>query len=242
MLGVSLLPSASYAVLNLIDRYTQSRALADQSTTLVPVLDERAWLDVAYQLRRYGFLIIPALLALYLLSTRERRGASRIGLTLNRSGSDLGHGLTLAALVGVPGLAFYLAGRALGLNVEIQTTSQDAVWWSILILLVGALANAIIEEIVVVGYLSERLRDLAWATPAIIAASALLRGSYHLYQGPGMAVGNVAMGVLFAWYYLVWRGGRRVMPLVIAHFAIDAVAFIGYAALPQSWLATLGIV
>lgn len=241
MLGVSLLPSATYAIINLIDRYTRSTALADQSTTLVPVIDERPWLDVLYQLRRYGFLIIPAFLALYLLSQNGRSATRRIGLTFTHPLRDGAHGLALAAAVGIPGLAFYLAGRALGLNVNVEPTSQGVAWWSLLILLIGALANAIIEEVVVVGYLAERLRDLTWAVPAIIAVSAILRGSYHLYQGPGMAIGNVAMGVLFAWYYLVWRGGRRVMPLVVAHFAIDAVAFVGYAVLPAAWLAAIGI-
>ena len=72
-------------------------------------------------------------------------------------------------------------------------------------------------------------------------ASAVLRGSYHLYQGPGMAIGNVAMGVLFAWYYLVPSWGKRVMPLVIAHTLIDITAFVGYSLIPAQWLAALGL-
>ena len=64
--------------------------------------------------------------------------------------------------------------------------------------------------------------------PAAIAVSALVRGTYHLYQGFGGFVGNVVMGVVFA---LVWRRTRRVGPLVVAHTLIDVVAFIGYAVL-----------
>ena len=56
-----------------------------------------------------------------------------------------------------------------------------------------------------------------------------------LYQGFGAFVGNIAMGVLFGWLYS--RTGR-VLPLVIAHFAIDAAIFVGYpwAAATFSWL------
>ena len=57
-------------------------------------------------------------------------------------------------------------------------------------------------------------------------ASSLLRGAYHLYQGFGAGLGNVAMGLVFGY---VWQRTGRLWPLVIAHGLIDAVAFVGYA-------------
>ena len=70
---------------------------------------------------------------------------------------------------------------------------------------------------------------------AIILTSALLRGSYHLYQGFGGFVGNAVMGVVFGWLY---TRTRRVMPLVVAHTLLDVVAFVGYALLRErlTWL------
>ena len=88
------------------------------------------------------------------------------------------------------------------------------------------------------GYLIERLEDLGWRPGATVAASAVLRGAYHLYQGIGPFFANIAMGVIFALYY---RRRRRTMPLVIAHTLLDVVAFVGYALLPASLLATLGL-
>ncbi len=79
-----------------------------------------------------------------------------------------------------------------------------------------------------VGYLFVRLRQLGWSTPAIILASAVLRGSYHLYQGFGPFIGNVLMGLLFAYFY---TRTRRVLPLVIAHALIDITGFVGFALL-----------
>lgn len=241
VLGITVLASATYAVLNLVDRYTIDVPLADQSAALNTTINARPWLDLLYQLRRVVLIALPALLAIYLLAPTIGGAFRRIGLDFSRFGTDLLHGVTLAACVGIPGLGVYLAGRALGVTVEVQPANLAAVWWTVPVLILAALANGFLEETVVVGYLAVRLGDLRWTIPAIIAASALLRGSYHLYQGPGMALGNVAMGVLFAWYFLVPRWGRRVMPLVIAHTLIDVVAFVGYALIPVAWLAALGL-
>jgi membrane protease YdiL (CAAX protease family) len=48
-----------------------------------------------------------------------------------------------------------------------------------------------------------------------------------LYQGFGGFIGNFVMGLLFGYLYQRWG---RVMPLVIAHFVLDAAIFVGYAA------------
>nr|WP_306420803.1 CPBP family intramembrane glutamic endopeptidase [Arthrobacter sp. JCM 19049] len=69
-------------------------------------------------------------------------------------------------------------------------------------------------------------RALKIAPWALLLGSALLRGSYHLYQGFGPFIGNAVMGAVFGWVYLRWG---RVMPLVIAHFLLDAVGFVGFA-------------
>jgi membrane protease YdiL (CAAX protease family) len=68
-----------------------------------------------------------------------------------------------------------------------------------------------------------------------VITSAVVRGSYHLYQGWGGFAGNLIMGALFGLIYLRWK---RVMPLVVAHTLLDIAAFVGYALVaPQvSWL------
>lgn len=239
VLGLSLGQSAVYAVVRLLDRLTREVALSQQTATLNPTRNERAWLDLTYQMLDIVFTLVPVALALYLLSTAGRSALRRIGLDRTRPWRDLGVGIGLAAVVGIPGLGLYVAARALGLSVAIQTSGLDEHWWTIPILVLAALKNAVLEEVVAVGYLVERLEELRWTVPGIIAASALLRGAYHLYQGPGMAAGNVAMGVLFAWYYV---RTRRVGPLVVAHTTLDVVAFVGYTLIPGSALEALGII
>ncbi|NUU19253.1 CPBP family intramembrane metalloprotease [Cellulomonas humilata] len=238
VLGLSLGKSGLYAVVNIIDRLTAGPPLADQSTTLNPSRSPRPWLDLTYQLLQIGFALVPVALALYLLSANGKSAVRRIGLELTRPWRDLAVGVGLAALIGIPGLGLYAAARALGLAVEVQASALNAAWWTIPVLLLAALQNALLEEVIVVGYLMERLRELRWSAPAIVVASALLRGSYHLYQGWGAFVGNAIMGLLFAEYY---RRRRRVMPLVMAHTLMDMVVFVGYALVPAAWLAAIGL-
>ncbi len=238
VLGLSLGRSGVYALVNILDRLTAGPALGDQSTTINPTINERPWLDVVYQVLQLGFALVPVALVLYLLSANGRSAARRIGLDFARPWRDLGMGAALAAVIGIPGLGLYALGRALGITVEVQASGLTDHWWTIPLLIVLALKNALLEEVVAVAYLMERLRELRWATPLIIVASALLRGSYHLYQGWGPFFGNVVMGLVFAGYY-AWR--RRVMPLVVAHTLMDVTVFVGYALIPAAWLATLGL-
>jgi membrane protease YdiL (CAAX protease family) len=99
----------------------------------------------------------------------------------------------------------------------------------------SALQDGILEEVLVVGYLLSRLRMLGISSASAVAISAVLRGSYHLYQGIGPFIGNVIMGVVFGTLFLRWR---RTNPMIIAHTLINSVAFIGYTLLAGhvSWL------
>ncbi len=238
VLGLSLGKSGVYALVNIVARLTAGTPLAQQSTTLNASRSERPYLDLVYQLLSIGFALVPVALALYLLSGGGRSAVRRIGLDRARPLRDLGVGVGLAALIGLPGLGLYVVGRAVGITVEVQASALDAAWWTVPVLILAALQNALLEEVVVVGYLVERLRELRWRSPAIVVASALLRGSYHLYQGIGPFLGNVVMGLVFAEYY---RRRRRTMPLVVAHTVLDVVAFVGYALIPVEWREGLGI-
>ncbi|HET7414907.1 MAG TPA: CPBP family intramembrane glutamic endopeptidase, partial [Arthrobacter sp.] len=98
-------------------------------------------------------------------------------------------------------------------------------WWTIPVLILSALRHAIVEEVIVVAYLFNRFAKFGWSTAASIVVSALLRGSYHLYQGFGPFIGNFIMGLIFGYFYTKYG---RVMPLVIAHALLDIGAFVGF--------------
>ena len=236
VLGVSLGYSAVYALVDLIGKLTAHKALSAQTTTLNPSeASGHPYLDLALQLVGILFGVVPALLALHLM--RREGQADQMGFQTRRIGFDAGRGAGLAAAIGIPGLALYLASRAIGINTTVVPEALPLLWWTVPVLLLSAAQNAFLEEVVDVGYLTTRLGKLSWSLPAVVGASALLRGSYHLYQGFGGFIGNTIMGAAFALFFVRFK---RVSPLIIAHTVLDSVAFVGYALL-RGHLTVLGI-
>ncbi len=228
VLGLSLGASAVYAAVSLIARLTAGPPLAQQTATLNRSESDRPWLDLTLQLLNICFALVPALLAVHLLRDEPGGARATLGLDRRRPAFDLLTGLALAAAIGLPGLGLYLAARELGVNTTVVAAALPHIWWAVPVLVLAAVQNAVLEEIVVVGYLVTRLRELGFRLPATVAVSALLRGSYHLYQGFGAFAGNALMGVIFTGFFL---RTRRVLPLVIAHALLDIAAFVGYALL-----------
>ncbi|MBX3116298.1 MAG: CPBP family intramembrane metalloprotease [Cryobacterium sp.] len=225
VLSLSLGASAIYSIVIIIDRLTQSTAISKQTATLNAPMSSREVFDFIYQFLGIFFDLVPVALVCYLLWQTTRPHLSRIGLHSDGYFRDALSGIGLALLIGIPGIGLYAFGRMIGITVHVIPTSLTEHWWTIPILLFSAARAALSEELIVVGYLFARLRELAWGRWLIILSTAVLRGSYHLYQGIGSFFGNFAMGVLFGWLYS--RTGR-VLPLVIAHFVIDAAIFVGY--------------
>jgi uncharacterized protein len=225
LLSLSLGQSGIYAAIDLLGKLTDGRTLASQTATLNTSQSPRPYLDLTYQLVGIAFTMAPVALALWLLSAHTPRIFRMLGIDRRRPLIDLAQGAGLAALIGLPGLALYFVGHALGITATIVPAALDSYWWTIPVLILQAAKNAVLEEVIVVGYLLTRLQRLGWPVPAMIAASAVLRGSYHLYQGFGPFVGNAIMGVIFAEWY---RRGGRVLPLIIAHTILDVVSFVGY--------------
>ncbi len=235
VLGLSLGQSAVYAIVTLIARYMAAPPIGKQTTTLNPSRSSINYLDLTYQILNIAFALVPVALALFLLSSHGGSWKAKLGFTRNGRSPwrDVALGAGLAAAIGLPGLGLYAVGRAIGQTVRIDTSGLPNQWWSAMILLASAGVAGLLEEIIVVGYLITRLRQMRWSVPTAILVSALLRGTYHLYQGWPMALGNAVMGAAFAWVFV--RTGR-VGPLVLAHWTLDTISFVGPELVPASWI------
>lgn len=214
VLLLSLLASAVYAVLSLLEAPIAGTvvASANQSTQL------------ARQLVGPVFGLAPVFLVAHLVR-RSGEGLGGIGLSLDRPGEDLARGSALFVVVGLAGLGLYLGAVELGVNRFVIPAPPLGHWWTVPVLVLSAAEAALLEEIIVLGYLVTRLQQVSWSPVAAVAASATLRASYHLYQGWGGFLGNLTMGVLFGALFLRWR---RTWPFVIAHLLLDVGAGIGY--------------
>lgn len=241
--GVSLGQSAVYAAVRLADMLTRA-PLKDSTAGLNHSQSTREVFDLVYQLLGIGFTLVPVALALYLMwldgqgSVLERLGLGR-GVGRGSGGGsgsdgalrggrreawgDAWRAVALFVLIGAGTLVVYAAGRALGVTAQISTNNLNAAWWTAPVLLLQAVKNGVLEEVLLLGFFWDRLEKLRWSPWAIIVGLAVFRGSYHLYQGFGPFVGNVLMGLIFGWLYM---RRRRVMPFVGAHFLLDAVGFL----------------
>ncbi|SJZ40125.1 Membrane protease YdiL, CAAX protease family [Marinactinospora thermotolerans DSM 45154] len=236
VLALSLGAAAVSATISFVGSLTAPAALSQQTASLVgsQAAADRPWLDLSRQLYSLAFSMAPVALVVYLLH-RTRESARPIGFDLRRPGFDLAAGAGLAALIGLGGLAVYLVSWRLGLTVTVEPSALNGHWWQTPVLVLQAVKNGVLEEVIVVGYLMLRLGQLGWSPLRAALAGSVLRAFYHLYQGLGMFLGNLVMGLVFCWVFRRWG---RVMPLVVAHSLIDIVAFIGsvYLIGNVSWL------
>lgn len=229
--------SAIYALLYLIRAEITVTGGIGNTTAIVVQGTKTTYplLDLADDL--VGILngIAPPLLALVLLARNPGGRGFGIGLDLSARWRESAQAVGFLALIGIPGLALVWAAHELGLNASLAVVDFPDVWYRVPYLLLSAFQNGFAEEVIVVGYLLTRLRQLGWSDSRALAASATLRGSYHLYQGFGGFAGNFVMGLIFGFWF---QRTRRVLPLVLAHFLLDACSFVGYVYLHNrvSWI------
>ena len=237
VLGVSLGMSGITAVLSLARaEWTVTGGIGASTSTVVSGGQSTyPWLDLLDDLAELLHGLAPPLLALVLLARFPGGRGLGIGFDLRRIRLESLQGVGFLALIGIPGLGLVYLAHVTGANASLQVVDFPDVWYRIPYLLASAFQNGFAEEIVVVGLMLTRLSQAGWTKERALLASALLRGSYHLYQGFGGFAGNFVMGLLFGWWFQ--RTGR-VVPLVIAHFLLDAFSFIGYVYLhgKVSWI------
>ncbi|HSP37571.1 MAG TPA: type II CAAX endopeptidase family protein [Frankiaceae bacterium] len=233
--AVSLGASGISALLSFLRAVTAPERLSDQRTSITTQFAPgRPWLELLFQLVNVLLALAPVALVIHLLHRSGER-LSDIGVDRREPRRDLARGAAIAAVIGAAGLLLYLGAYALGVNRAVVPSNLPATWWRIPVEVLIAGQNGILEEILVAGYLLRRLDQMGWRPSRALALSAVLRGSYHLYQGAGGFVGNLIMGLILGRLYQRWG---RVAPLIVAHTLIDAVALVGYTLLAGhlSWL------
>ncbi len=234
-LGMSGLTSLVGLIETSIKAHQAQVALNHYAVSVTAPKSTVGLIDLTRQLLSVAQGLAWGAIGLYLLWRAGINVSQRLGLNLRRPGWDIATGLILAAVIGIPGLGLYLLANHLGINLAVRANSLTDAWWRLPVTVLLAIQNGFLEEVLVVGYLITRLQQMRWPVWGILLTSAVLRGSYHLYQGYGGFAGNAFMGLVFAWFFLRFR---RLWPLVIAHSIIDTVVFVAYPLLKGhvSWL------
>lgn len=169
------------------------------------------------------YTVAPPFLVWYLLR-REGAGMSAIGLDTRRLARDVA--------IAVPLTALALGAHKLGIQLPTpyassfpsRTPHVQAIFS--VFLFVQAVSAGVIEEIVVLGFLTTRLRQVGVPLWAVFVASVAVRVSYHAEYGFGV-LGPVLFGTVLTLFYL---RTRRLLPAILAHAGVDVfLALTDYA-------------
>jgi len=218
VLGLSYLTYTAYALVSFVQLTLTTPARSPVGVRVFPPhFDPYAFFN-----ELIGDLaeLIPVALVLHLFT----QSWERLGLVLRRRDVAWGFVLGMAGIAITVALAN--AARALDLPIhDVFPVNTDASASYVVLFFVGAITAAVGEEMIVNAYLLTRLDELGWSANRALLLSAVVRGSYHLYQGAGgavaIAIGGLVLGRIFQ------RTNRIVTPLV-AHLTFDLVGFLGY--------------
>jgi membrane protease YdiL (CAAX protease family) len=220
VLGLSFFVYAAFAALQYAEDVTRLPIEAPVTVRYVP--PEFDGIDYARRFLRELTSLVPVALVAHVLA-RSGESMRRIGFDLTRPVFDVTFGIALVVVTLVASTGLLAAAHTLDLPLRpLIGVNADAHWSATPLLLLSSAVAGVSEEVIVNGYLLIRLADLGWGWRRALAASALLRGSYHIYQGIGGFGSNIVIGLVAG---RIFQRTNRIMPLVIAHFLNDVVAF-----------------
>jgi hypothetical protein len=158
----------------------------------------------------------------------ERRGVTTrtLGLTLPRNDDGTVASGRLVRIGAWCILALVLGGviNAVLQSGHLPTAQTNAA--AMLFSAFDSLQAGVIEELVVLAFVVVTLRQAGRPWWEVTLVALVLRGSYHIYYGPGV-FGILVWAALYYWIYLRFRS---LIPMMVCHVAWDAVGF-----LSQRW-------
>ncbi len=190
-----------------------------------------SWSDYGPEIIDVVAQTVLAIAVVLLLSARRGVTAETLGLSLphRRDGR-------FAAGQATRILAWAIFAQVLGglINASLQTghlpTSQPNAA-ELTFSFADSIQAGVVEELVVLAFVVVTLRQARRGWWEITLVALVLRGSYHIYYGPGV-VGILVWAALFYWIYLRFRS---LILLMVCHAAWDAVGFFS-----QRWPAVAG--
>ena len=205
--------------------------LADRYKNL---LNNGSWAQ--YTPRAVDVLLQSAVAVTLVVLLSARRGVSRADLGLRwprRPDGRFAAGATTRILAWA---MFALIAGAI-VNALLQTGHLPTSKPSAAELVYGVVASVqagVVEEVVVLAFVVVTLRQARRPLWEITVVALVLRGSYHIYYGPGV-VGILLWAALFYWIYL---RTRSLLPLMVTHAAWDAVGFLSQR---WGWIVLIGV-
>ena len=194
--------------------------------------DEPTISSVARDVYRMLFYFLGLGLLSYVLS-RSSQGFRDLGLRWTSRDVAvtlplaLGGGLAYRLLLPI---AFWGAEMVSGHSPQVSNIGNYLHGTSIsMAAVVCEFLNGAFEELLVRGYLMTEVRRFTGSTAFAIFCSVAVQVSYHFYQGGPQALAYVGLFLILAVYY---AKTNRLLPVILAHIAIDLNSLVMYALRP----------
>jgi len=154
----------------------------------------------------------------------ERRGVTlkTLGLSLPRQGDGRVAAGRLTRIAAWAVFALVLGGIVNALLQSGHLPTSQTGGPAVLFAMFDSVQAGIIEELVVLAFVVVTLRQARRPWWEVTLVALVLRGSYHIYYGPGV-FGILIWAALYYWIYLRFR---TLLPLIVCHAAWDVVGFL----------------
>ena len=195
-------------------------------TTLHRVLAPDSAATSGIVARELAILAITAFL-LWIVTSKEKRPLSSIGLRADHIGRSLAWAVVLAAACLAAAVACLAIYGAMGVHYgEGQSISR-----ALPVTMLTVVRAGISEEVLYRGYAIERLQSLTGSKWIAVAISLPLFAAFHFRQGLAGVVIALVLGAVLAAFYL-WK--RDLLANMVGHFLVDFI--------PNVLLVGLGLV
>ena len=167
-----------------------------------------------------------SLLVLWYVISERGQGWSTIGW--NPEWSDIWRGFVLlvAGFLAtiLPNAFFQTAYRTYSGHYMAPKSLRALLGFSISAVSIAfVVLNPFFEELIVRAYTMSEVMNLGGSRTLAVLVSVSLQMSYHFYQGIVRSIGVAAIFVVFSLYF---AKTRRIAPVILAHFCLDALALV----------------
>ena len=135
--------------------------------------------------------------------------------------ASLGYVTYYLLVIGLHFVGFDFSGDTNAL----QSMTQDAQLriGAVSLVVLASCANGFAEEIAMRSYLLVRIGELSGSNKCAALLTTLLFAAYHSYQGRYGIVSALAIGSVFAGYFVITK---RFWPLAMAHALLDIIGLV----------------
>jgi membrane protease YdiL (CAAX protease family) len=163
-------------------------------------------------------------IAVVLLAARRRVTGQLLGIRMPESLPGVGPTSRAIRMAAMGLLAFLVGGIITSLLAggHLYQRPADVSVPYLVYSVGGSLFSGVVEEMVALAFVVSTLRQARRPAAEIVVVAVLLRCSYHIYYGAGIA-GIAIWATVFALLYLRFRS---VIPLIILHFLWDSFQFL----------------